>query len=65
MENNRHIDVLRAFAIIQVLLVHILNQSYFSDGILIKLIFGNLFQIVSCGVPLFIFISVYTEPFYK
>ncbi len=60
MENNRHIDVLRAFAIIQVLLVHILNQSYFSDGILIKLIFGNLFQIVSCGVPLFIFISGYT-----
>ncbi|MBD3215182.1 MAG: acyltransferase family protein [Candidatus Lokiarchaeota archaeon] len=60
MNRSEQIDILRAFAIIHVLFVHIFNGSFESVNIFIKSVFSFSFQIVSCGVSLFIFISGYT-----
>ena len=60
MKTDLQIEILRAIAIIQVLFVHILNSSFNANNKVIHIFFGILFQLVQCGVPLFIFLSGYT-----
>ncbi|MBD3195812.1 MAG: acyltransferase family protein [Candidatus Lokiarchaeota archaeon] len=60
MKKSNQIDILRGFAIMQVLAVHVIGRSLNSNELIIQTIFGFSYIIMLCGVPLFIFISGYT-----